>query len=66
MGQMLSPADAYREISEGRYVFWVNRPVHPSWMGSMAMNLIRAQAMLGRLFEAKINPEWKPKSEDAL
>lgn len=63
MGTVLAPSDAYREISERRYIFWGARPVHPAWMGSMSVHVIGRMAMLGYLREAQINPEWKPKQE---
>lgn len=51
--------EAVREIMEGRYMIWREKPMHPSFMGSMAINLVSNQCRHGVLFFARINPEYR-------
>lgn len=53
--------EAVREIMEGRYLIWRNKPMHPAWMGSMPVNMLIQTCRSGTLFFAQVNPAWHPK-----
>lgn len=58
----LSVMEAVREIMEGRYLIWRDKPMHPGWMGSLPVNVLIQSCRHGVVFFAQINPEWHPKA----
>jgi hypothetical protein len=58
-GEKLSVQEALEHIAAGRWVYWQNKPQHPSWLGSMQFLTLVGAAKMGLLREAVPNEEAK-------
>lgn len=52
-GDVLTLPAAVQEIVEGRYVFLLDRPCNPGWLGSMKLYTLKDLADRDKLREAK-------------
>lgn len=54
---IIHPMDLFDELMRGNYVYWHNKPQHPSWMTSMQFNSLMNAARRGILSYAIPNEE---------
>lgn len=51
-GPALTPCEAFREIEQGRPVYFNHKWTHPGWARGWQINMLIASALAGRIYQA--------------
>lgn len=52
--------DVLIEIAAGRFMYWSERPIHPSFVDSMTIRTVRRAVARGIVFKAELRADFSP------
>lgn len=56
-GKKLTFEQASKDVLDGKYVFFFDKPIHPGWVSSWSVRLLNGYCLRGYIFQAVMNTE---------